>query len=472
MASSVPEMQHWFPDWDGSDSEGSVRSTRDEVADHPAHGEPFAHLSLDRHYERNDAAFKEVLEDKATVTKPVTPRDVVGGGPRGQEMQRGVASQQGAEGPGGEDGCRLLITRPTASGMDSRVLHPSTYRDLPSIPTINELAKALNVPDWKEKTKALRKHTLWPVVERALRDFRTTPLDKDETVINSNFSSLMRILGYALDLTCNPDSQRSFGVGGILAGPKYAFRGKSDTPYEVEGRAATSCAAHGGATTDKHEGKLARPESAMVLTCEFKTAQAFPYGRVWYHGSRGLQLLGGLWSGWVRNPYAPALLLSQQQFKLLVVRNPGEISCACASSDWKNEGIIGLTVHQFPPGYESRKTSAPDFLDMLVVILLATSAAEHDHPTAAGSSAEELHTPTRLGSGNSRSGPNATPNNRYLASSERKPAPRRSERNRKNDGKQASQPEHCVWIVEPHVIEELERTEAQRVEVSEGDLTL
>jgi hypothetical protein len=133
---------------------------------------------------------------------------------------------------------------------------------------------------------------------------------------------------------------------------------------------------------------------------------------------------------------------------------------------------MGLTVHQFPTGYDSGNTSHPDFLDMLVVILSATSAAEHDHSTGAGPSAEELHTPTRQGSGNSRSGLNVTRDSRHLASSEKKAAPRRSERNRKNDGKQASQPEHCVWIVEPHVIEELERAEAQISEVSEGDLTL
>jgi hypothetical protein len=225
----------------------------------------------------------------------------------------------------------------------------------------------------------------------ALRKLRTTPLDEDETVVNCRFTYLMIILGRALALICNPKSQRSFGVGGILAGPKYAYRGKSDTPYEVEGRAAMSCAAHGGATTAKHEGKLARPESATVLTCAFKTAQTFPYERVWYHGSRGLQLLGGLWSGGVRNPHAPALLLSQQQFKLLLVRNPGDISCACASSDWKNEGIMGLTVHQFPAKYASGNTSDPEFLDMLVVILSATSAAELDNPTASGPSAEVLY---------------------------------------------------------------------------------
>jgi hypothetical protein len=90
-----------------------------------------------------------------------------------------------------------------------------------------------------------------------------------------------------------------------------------------------------------------------------------------------------------------------------LVRNPADISCACTSSDWKNKGIMGLTVHQFPTGYASGNSSAPEFLNMLALILSETSAAELDHLTAAGPSAEELHTPTKQGSRNSRSGLNA-----------------------------------------------------------------
>jgi hypothetical protein len=39
-------------------------------------------LSLDDHHDRNRAAFKEVLEDEATVTKPVTQQNLIGGVPR------------------------------------------------------------------------------------------------------------------------------------------------------------------------------------------------------------------------------------------------------------------------------------------------------------------------------------------------------------------------------------------------------
>jgi hypothetical protein len=100
-------------------------------------------------------------------------------------------------------------------------------------------------------------------------------------------------------------------------------------------------------------------ESAVVLTCEFKTAQAFPYGWILYHGNRGLQLLGSLWSGWLLDAYASALPLSPQQFKRLLMRNLAEILCACASADWTKKDIMGLTLHQFPSGYQSGKTSYP-----------------------------------------------------------------------------------------------------------------
>jgi hypothetical protein len=478
MALPLPEMQQWFPDWDGSDSEGSVRSTIDEVADHPTDGEAFTNLPLPAHYAKNLAIFQEVLCDRETVTLPVMRRDVIGGGarklrrPRGKKGKRKFSSQQEAEGSGGGEGDRILITKPTASGMGSRMLHPVAYRGLPSISTITELAEALNVPDWKEITDALHRHRFWPVAEMALQRFRSTPLDADETVVNGRFTLLMATLGYALDLTCEDKAQRSFGIGGILARQEYAFRGRSDTPYVVQGRAAPSCVAHGGATTARNEGGCTRLESAMVLTCEFKTAQTFPYGRVWYHGSRGLQLLGSLWSGWLLNAYAPALLLSPQQFKLLLVRDSADISCACASADWKNEGILGLTVHQFPSGYESGKTSSREFLEMLVIILSATSAEELRHPTVDGTSAEGLRTPTKDRGGNAPDGRDGglkvTPDNRHPPSS-RKPPPRRSERGGKNDGKQAA---NCVWIVEPHVLEDLERAEAQRCGMSEGELTL
>jgi hypothetical protein len=71
MAFPLPEVQQWFPDWDGSDSEDSVRSTIDEVADHSADEEAFANLPLTAHYAKNIAVFQEVLRDEATVTIPV-----------------------------------------------------------------------------------------------------------------------------------------------------------------------------------------------------------------------------------------------------------------------------------------------------------------------------------------------------------------------------------------------------------------
>jgi hypothetical protein len=80
MALPLLEIQQWFPDWERSDSEDSVRSTVDEVADYPADEEAFANLPLPAHYAKHFAVFQEVLHDTATVTLPVMRRDVIGGG--------------------------------------------------------------------------------------------------------------------------------------------------------------------------------------------------------------------------------------------------------------------------------------------------------------------------------------------------------------------------------------------------------
>jgi hypothetical protein len=133
------------------------------------------------------------------VAIPVMHQDVIGGGgrkssrPPGRNNKRGVTSQLGTEGSGGEGGGRLLITKPTASGMNFRVLYPIACRGLPCISTITELAKSLNMPDWKEKPKALQKHKLCPVVEISLLKFCSTALDEGETLFNGSFARLMDV---------------------------------------------------------------------------------------------------------------------------------------------------------------------------------------------------------------------------------------------------------------------------------------
>jgi hypothetical protein len=96
---------------------------------------------------------------------------------QGRKKKQEVSSQQVAEGSGWEGGDRLLITKPTASGMECRVLCSIAYRGLPCISSITELANALNVPDWNERTTALQKHKLCSLVEIALLQLCSTPFD-------------------------------------------------------------------------------------------------------------------------------------------------------------------------------------------------------------------------------------------------------------------------------------------------------
>jgi hypothetical protein len=169
MELSLSEVQRWLPDCDGSDSEGSVHSTMDEVADHPPYEEPFANLSLTDYFERNLRRFPSasVLRSHGYQTRDATRRhwrrrakSEPAAGKKDATKSRKSARRRGLR----WGRRRSLITRPTASGMDSRVLHPSAYQDLPSIGTINELTKALNVPDWRERTKAPKKGCCWECI--------------------------------------------------------------------------------------------------------------------------------------------------------------------------------------------------------------------------------------------------------------------------------------------------------------------
>jgi hypothetical protein len=345
----------------------------------------------------------------------------------------------------------ILISSPSASGMRSLTLHPRAYRNLPNIASISDLAKALHVHDLRRKMRSLQKHPCWPVAERALVDFRNLSGTADESVVNSEFSHLMKTLSFTLGFKCSPDSQRRFGVGGILAESNYAYRGRSDTPFVVRERVTPLCPAHGINGRCKEVDESGLSEGVTVLTCEFKTVESFPYGRVWYHGSRGHQVLGGLWSGWLRNPFAPALLLSPAQFKLFIVRNPGDRTCACARADWNNDGDIGLMVHQYPADYDSGVTTSYEFLQMLVLILSATTQ-------------EELHTPKRRlhkrGGIKYRQKVTATPDSGDLPTV-KKMSPRGS----RGDATEMRQPafsEGCstvgqtVWFVKPERLAELE----------------
>jgi hypothetical protein len=92
-------------------------------------------------------------------------------------------------------------------------------------------------------------------------------------------------------------SKRTFAVGGMLALPNFCVHGVTDSTYVLEGRRAV----HSRSGAD---------QVCMFLTAEFKTDASIPKQNLWYRGTRGVQTLASLWSGYEFNRRAPTLLAS------------------------------------------------------------------------------------------------------------------------------------------------------------------
>jgi hypothetical protein len=349
MEEAVPQLACWWPDWHDSESERSARSCQEELSENVLE-DAFATVSLLEHYERNLEHFSQfVARSDTRVESTGTQRGVV----------EAVESR------------RQLIVSPSASRMKSLILNPRAYRGLRGIETVQSLAEALNVSGWRDSLHAMRQHPAWSFAQSAHKLLARAPARADEQMTTCLLSHLFIMVASALDLICAPGSSRSFGVGGLLADGGYAFRGKSDVPFTVRSSFSPQCPKHcarNGPAVMEENGNRGE---VLAVTCEVKTASTFPTGRVWYHGSRGIQLLGALWSGWRANPFAPALLVSPEQYKLLIVRRPGDITCACPSVTWKVSGDTGLRAVQFPDGYACEETASETFPDVIALVLLA-----------------------------------------------------------------------------------------------------
>jgi hypothetical protein len=210
----VPELAQWFPNFSLSESEHSARSNAEEVADHPDEADAFEGVPLLEHYGRNRMNLRTLLEQEETKREAAHARELVVYGCQARQRQcreqsgRASSSRQDMAPSAVAEEERILITSLTASGVRSLTLHPRAYRNLPNVSSISDLEKALNVQDLRGKMRALQKHHGWPVTECALVDFCDLSVTADESVVNSEFSALMKNLSFMLGFKCFPDSQR------------------------------------------------------------------------------------------------------------------------------------------------------------------------------------------------------------------------------------------------------------------------
>jgi hypothetical protein len=339
-----------------SETEVSVRSTEEEQEELSDDGAQ--RLSYKEHRKRNWANLQRHLHPAENGGRPedqweykeLSVRDV-----------RSVRKNRALRGR------RFVIKRPTASNIPSLVLNPLTYRELGPIHSLDEFAIAMRVENWESKVRTAQQVAplRWELVFEESTEFAAMARTRSESCVSAKFSVLVDILGKSLGIKSAVLEERRFGIGGVLADFRYAVRGITDLNFEVEEAGNPRCRTHERGHASELDKSAQIGNSSLAMSVEFKTSATFPAGNTWYHGSRGVQALGALWSGWEKNPFAPALLLTQEQFKVLLVRNTVNLGCSC-----KNES---LQVFEFPSCRTGgmAATGTMQFLYALSIILLS-----------------------------------------------------------------------------------------------------
>lgn len=179
----------------------------------------------------------------------------------------------------------VLVRKPTASNLSHRTLNPFIYRNIQDVGTLDNLASLLDSPDnWQERYVEIMDN----FIPTLFQNFRNLPDDTLETTIQSQYSHLVSCISTKLNVFCTPNSEKKIIVGGILAKHEYDIRSRSDPLFSSL-------------------------SGTNLIATEVKTHQSFGDGEMWYHKSRGIQVLTALYAF-----NCPTFLFSQKQWKLFV----------------------------------------------------------------------------------------------------------------------------------------------------------
>ena len=180
----------------------------------------------------------------------------------------------------------VLIRKPTASNLAHRLLNPFIYRNIQTAGTLNDLAILLDTPDdWKVRYNQVVADGR---IIRKLNRFSALADDAAESDIQSRFTDIVQVISIGLDIDLDTSSETKIIVGGILARYQYDLRSKTDPHFLNTG-------------------------GLNLIASEAKTHRTFALGEMWYHGSKGIQVLSALYAF-----SCPTLLFTQRQWKLFV----------------------------------------------------------------------------------------------------------------------------------------------------------
>lgn len=180
----------------------------------------------------------------------------------------------------------VLIRKPTASNLSHRLLNPFIYRNIHTAGTLNDLAILMDTPDdWEVRYNQVVADGR---IIRKLNRFGSLADDAAESDIQSRFIDIVQTISDRLDIDLDTSSETKIIVGGILARYQYDLRSKTDSHFLNTG-------------------------GLNLIASEAKTHRTFAPGEMWYHGSRGIQVLSALYAF-----NCPTFLFTQRQWKLFV----------------------------------------------------------------------------------------------------------------------------------------------------------
>jgi hypothetical protein len=186
-----------------------------------------------------------------------------------------------------------VVQKPTASKIYSQCLTPWIYRTLKDLGGLPNLALNLGAPNnWPAICETVLAN---PTVRRFLTRFQNITPDREESVVQDCFNSLVNKVINVLDdlFPCLSEMHNSnnttIRVGGILAQYTLDVRSKADSTFRIF-------------------------DGPFLIATEIKTAKSFRVGRaVWHNKSRGAQIICALYGF-----NCPAFLLTPNRWKLFV----------------------------------------------------------------------------------------------------------------------------------------------------------
>ncbi|KAI8896739.1 hypothetical protein BC833DRAFT_527887 [Globomyces pollinis-pini] len=180
----------------------------------------------------------------------------------------------------------VLIRKPAASNLAHRLLNPFIYRNIQTAGTLNDLAILLDtIDDWEVRYNQVVADGR---IIRKFNRFSALADDTAESDIQSRFIDIVQTFSDRLDIDLDTSSETKIIVGGILARYQYDLRSKTDPHFLNTG-------------------------GLNLIASEAKTHLTFAPGEMWYHGSRGIQVLSALYAF-----SCPTFLFTQRQWKLFV----------------------------------------------------------------------------------------------------------------------------------------------------------